>query len=352
MKDSKIPNKPSAALTEISKSGGCSGKISKQSLRKILPRDYENPIPGLVVGFKDFDDAAVMEFDQKKYLVSTVDVITPPVDDPDIFGKIAAANALSDVYAMGGHPISCLNIAGFPRSWSPDILGKILRGAISKIEEAGAAFVGGHAIHDEQPWFGLSVNGKLEAENLWRNCTPKEGDVLIFTKPIGSGYIFSANKAKIAEAAHLEQCIYWAQSLNKGACEVMKNYTVHAATDVTGYGLLGHLMEMLSDKYSCELYTEKLHILDGVMKYREAGLCTSISADNLEFVQQHIDSEDYDFSIPIDVLSDPQTNGGMLFSVPNVKVSNVIERLRENGYEYTEIIGLIIPKKNASIYLK
>ncbi|HUJ73860.1 MAG TPA: selenide, water dikinase SelD, partial [bacterium] len=207
-----------------------------------LPHQHD---PNLLVGTATSDDAGVYRIAPDQALVFTVDFITPPVDDPYLFGQVAAANALSDVYAMGGKPLTCMNLVGFPSKKLPgEVLKQIVAGAMGKIQEAGAVLVGGHSTEDEEPKFGLSVTGVVHPDKIWRNDTARVGDKLVLTKPIGSGVLFNANRKGLVSATALQACLGWCTQLNKVPAEVAAGFEIHACTDITGFGLAGHTFNM------------------------------------------------------------------------------------------------------------
>ena len=231
-------------LTQFAKHGGCAAKIGPDTLSRILGRLPKFSDPDLLVGFETSDDAAVYKITDDVAAIQTLDFFTPVVDDPYTFGQVAATNALSDVYAMGGEPKIALNIVCFPEDLDPDILGEILRGGAEKVREAGAVLVGGHSIQDDVPKYGLSVTGLVHPDRIYKNFGCRKGDVLILTKQLGSGVVNTAVKAQMASKEAEQEAIRVMTTLNKKAKETAENFTIHACTDVTGFGLLGHCGEM------------------------------------------------------------------------------------------------------------
>ena len=227
-------------LTQFVKHGGCAAKIGPDTLSRVLERLPKFSDPSLLVGFETSDDAAVYRVSEDTAVIQTLDFFPPVVDDPYTFGQVAAANALSDVYAMGGEPKIALNIVEFPGELDPDILGEILRGGADKVREAGAVLVGGHSIQDDVPKYGLAVTGFVHPDQIYKNYGCREGDVLILTKQLGSGIVNTAVKAQLASEESAREVIRVMTSLNKKAKETARKFTVHACTDVTGFGLLGH----------------------------------------------------------------------------------------------------------------
>jgi selenide,water dikinase len=230
-------------------------------LLAILPKNKD---PNLLVGYETSDDAGVYRLTDDLAIITTADYITPPVNEPYIYGQIAAANAISDVYAMGGRPIACLNLVSFPsKKLAPEILHQIVAGALSKITEAGAVLAGGHSVEDDEPKFGLAVTGIVHPDKFWTNRGAQPGDVLILTKPVGSGVLFNANLKKRVSKEAMEVCLSILITLNRTAAEVMSGFDIHAATDVTGFGLAGHGFEMAKASSVClEISIKDLPIMD------------------------------------------------------------------------------------------
>ncbi|MDF1591400.1 MAG: selenide, water dikinase SelD [Desulfobacterales bacterium] len=308
--------------------------------------------PNLLVGYAGSDDAGIYRLDNETALVLTADFITPPVDDPYLFGQIAAANALGDVYAMGAKPIACLNLVAFPaKKLRPDVLQRIVAGALSKITEAGAVLAGGHSIEDDEPKFGLAVTGIVHPQKYWSNSTSRPGDVLILTKPVGSGVLFNANLKKWVSARAMAECITVITTLNKRAAEVMTDYSVHAATDVTGFGLAGHSFEMArGSKTRFEIEIEKIPIMTDALAMYEKGMTTGVNRSNRELVENHLH---FSRKLPAwheEIVFDPQTSGGLLLAVPESIGNQVITALRRAGVSHAAIIGKVRPS-NDSIFL-
>lgn len=305
-----------------------------------MPRNED---ANLLVGFDTSDDAAIYRLDDETALVLTADVITPPVDDPYVFGQIAAANALSDVYAMGGRPIACLNIVGFPSDkLEPDVLARIVAGALSKITEAGAVLAGGHTTIDEEPRFGLSVTGLVHPERYWSNAGARVGDVLILTKPIGSGVLFNARRKGRASAEAMAACIDNAITLNRTAADVMARFDVHAATDVTGFGLAGHALEMARGSGVClRLEVDEMPLLPQVLELYERGTTTGVNAFNRSMVEPHTR---FRSGLPPwheEVFLDPQTSGGLLVAVAAEEGERLVAELRQAGVGQARRVGTV-----------
>ena len=286
-------------------------------------------------------------------MIQTVDFFTPVVDDPYTFGLIAAANALSDVYAMGGVPKTALNIVGFPNCLSPEILGEILRGGAVKVKEAGAVLSGGHSVQDDEPKYGLCVSGFVDPKKMWKNYGCQPGDVLILTKQIGSGIINTAVKADMASAQAAEEAVRVMASLNKKAKEVLEKYPVHACTDITGFGLLGHMAEMATASgVSISVNVEAIPYMEEAIAYAKMGLVPAGAYRNREHSQGYVDAGEIEEQYT-DVLYDPQTSGGLLASVPGKYVKEILCALKEadTGTKFAAI-GTVEEKKEAYIYLK
>ena len=273
-------------------------------------------------------------------MIQTVDFFTPIVDDPFTFGQIAAANALSDVFAMGGEPRVALNIVCFPNCLDPSILGDIMAGGASKVKEAGAVLVGGHSVQDDDPKYGLCVSGFVETDKILRNYGAKPGDVLILTKQIGSGIINTAIKAEMcSEEAEQEACDVM-KSLNKKAKEAMEGLCVHACTDITGFGLLGHGIEMAqASQVFVDLYVKKVPVIMDALSYAEMGLVPAGSYNNREYTGHLVDRAQV-ADVYYDLLYDPQSSGGLLFSIPQEQADLAMQRLKEADLDTkTAIIG-------------
>lgn len=303
-----------------------------------LPRHHD---PNLLVGFETSDDAGVYRLNEDTALIHTVDVITPPVDDPYVFGQIGAANALSDLYAMGGRPLTCLNLVGFPsRILAFEILQGIIEGALRKITEADAVLAGGHTIDDEEPKFGLSVTGVVHPQKYWSNAGAKPGDVLILTKPVGSGVLFNANlKGWVSDAA-FEECLRFVTTLNRSAAEIMGGFDIHAATDITGFGLAGHALEMAKGSgVALHIHPSAVPVMREATDMYARGMSTGIDAANRALIEG---AARFDASLPASfeqIMVDPQTNGGLLASVPPAQSEWLLRALHDGGVEHARIIG-------------
>ena len=297
----------------------------------------------LLVGTETSDDAAVYKISEELAVIQTVDFFTPVTDDPYLFGQIAAANALSDVYAMGGEPKLALNLAAFPNCLDTEILGEILKGGADKVMEAGAVLAGGHTISDNEPKYGLCVTGFVHPKKMWKNCGAEPGDLLVLTKPLGSGILSTAEKGGIIrEAEHLEAAKTMT-TLNKYAAELAKEFQVHCCTDITGFGLAGHAMEMAKgSKKTFVIYAEKLPVLSGAREYAEMGLIPAGAYRNREFLEKDMESRISGWRE--DLLFDPQTSGGLLLAIPTEDAAGLMGRL--SGLELpSAVIGEVTEEK-------
>ena len=298
--------------------------------------------PNVIVGPQTCDDAAVYRLTDELALVLTVDFFTPIVDDPVSFGAIAAANALSDVYAMGGRPIAMLSIVGFPRDRLPmATLGEILRGGAEKAREAGVSVVGGHSIDDAEPKIGYAVTGLVHPERFWRNVGARPGDVLVLTKPLGTGIIATAIKQARAPGESVDAAVRAMTTLNRAAAEAAATVTVHAATDVTGFGLLGHLREMTAGSgVRARLRAGQIPLLPGVVHLAEAGLVPGGTRRNLKAVAGVVRWDPALDEARRAVIGDAQTSGGLLVATPDGPA--LLRALAQAGVEGAAAIGEIV----------
>jgi len=284
-------------------------------------------------------------------LVETVDFITPVVDDPFVYGQVAVANALSDVYAMGAKPINALNLVMFDTCKVPEeFLTEILKGGASKLKEAEVALIGGHTVEDLETKYGLSVVGIVHPDKVVRNSTAKVGDVLIYTKPLGIGVLTTAIKADLAKEEEVEEVSKVMTTLNKSASEVMVEVGVNACTDITGFGFLGHLYEMVKySKVGALVYSENFLLIKGAKEYASMGLLPAATYDNQEYVGDGVS-----FSNEVDedlraLLFDPQTSGGLLISVGEEKKEELLDKMRERGVVWAVEVGRITEEKGIKV---
>ncbi len=318
-----------------------------------LPKfDDEN----LLVGLETSDDAAIYKISDEIALIQTTDFFTPVVDDPYMFGQIAAANALSDAYAMGGEPRIALNIVGFPNCLDPQILGEILRGGADKVKEAGAVLVGGHSVQNEEPLYGLSVAGFVHPDKIYKNYGARPGDILILTKQIGSGVINTAIKAGLASKDATQEAQTVMASLNKAAKEVVEKYPINACTDITGFGLLGHLAEMaVPSEVLCEIDSENVSYIQDSIYFASLGLIPAGAYKNREYTEKDVIIDDRADRAKVDLLFDPQTSGGLLISIPEAYAADVMRDFELKGMDTkVSIIGRVkdYPGQGAHIYVK
>jgi len=293
------------------------------------------------------EDASVFKITDDIALVQTLDFITPVADDPFLFGQIAAANSLSDVFAMGGKVLNALNIVGFDScNLSDEILGEILRGGQDKVAECGGVIVGGHTIETQQMYYGLSVTGVVSPKSFWPNNTSREGDTLILTKPLGTGILSTAIKADLLNLTQIEQAVETMRQLNFYAVDALKGINVTAATDVTGFGFLGHLSEMLNDKISFEIYASNVPVIAAAREFADMGIIPEGSYKNREFASKFVSGE-------ADILLyDAQTSGGLLLAVPQSEVNLALSRLKEAGYESSVVVGIAKKRGEYAINLR
>jgi len=324
------------------------------SVLRRLPRPND---PNLLVGFDTSDDAGVYRLSDDLALVQTVDFLTPIADDPFTFGQIAAANSLSDVYAMGGRPVSALSIVGFPDNGSASVLEQILRGGLSKMDEARCTIVGGHSVRDDDLKFGYAVTGVINPKNIWRNVGARSGDILILTKPIGTGVIATALKAGKAPVGSVEAAIASMARLNRDAAEVLHEIEksaqhdppIHAVTDVTGFGLLGHAREMAAGSaISLRIDHANVPLLPGAREAAHAGFLAGGLKSNREFIAGCVE-----FAANVDedsraLLFDPQTSGGLLIASAPEHAAALVAELQRRQVPASQI-GEVLPKRSPLI---
>lgn len=283
-------------------------------------------------------------------IVTTADFITPPVNDPYIYGQIAAANAISDVYAMGGEPKVCLNLVCFPsHKLPPEDLNQIIAGALNKITESGAVLAGGHSVEDSEPKFGLSVTGVVHPDHYWTNGGARQGDALVLTKPLGSGVIFNANLKNWVSDAAMIKCVEMLIHLNKDAARIMKDFDVHSVTDVTGFGLAGHALEMAKASGALlQINIDSLPIMDEALAMYQKGMSTGVNRFNEDMVRGSLRDESSVAAHHREILFDPQTSGGLLTSLPAEQAPELIRSLQEVKTPCAAIIGEVIEATGTS----
>ena len=310
----------------------------------------QNHDPNLLVGYETHDDAGIYRLNDEMAIITTADFITPPVNDPYIFGQIAAANAISDVYAMGGQPITCLNLASFPsKILNLDILNQIVAGGLSKITEAGAVLAGGHTIDDNEPKFGLAVTGTVHPQKFWTNKGAKAGDDLILTKPIGSGVIFNANLKKWVSADALDECLAVITTLNKIAADVMREFEIHAVTDITGFGLAGHSFEIARRSgVRLEIRMDDIPLMRQAIEMYKKGMNTGSNRHNRQLVENNLV---FNTTLPSwhqEIIFDPQTSGGLMAALPHDQSRNLLKSLHDMGVTGARIIGSVEPLQDSA----
>ena len=331
-------------LTSYTHGLGCACKLRPQMLEEVLKKLTPGEHPNILIGPETSDDAAVYKINDSQAIVQTVDFFTPIVDDPYSFGAISAANSLSDIYAMGAQPLFALNIVGFPSNrLSIDVLESILIGAQDKAIEAGISIIGGHTVDDTEPKYGLAVTGIVHPEQIIRNNTSQVGDTLILTKPLGFGIISTAMKRGLVDQDTTQHVIQWMTKLNKTASELCQNVGVNAMTDITGFGLLGHLLEMTrGSQVNVELQSSDIPILQAARTFAGANIIPGGSLDNLSFVDPFVVFNDTVSQVDRYILADAQTSGGLLISCPQKNAAQLLNELQNNGVESASMIGHVI----------
>ena len=283
-------------------------------------------------------------------MILTTDFFTPVVDDPYTFGQIAAANSLSDVYAMGGKPVTAMNIVCFPTCESMDILKEILRGGADKVAEAGAIVVGGHTVDDNEPKFGLSVMGMVHPQKVAANSGAKPGDMLILTKPLGIGILNTAIKADIVDEGVIKKAVDIMAYLNKDACEAMTAVGINGCTDITGFGFLGHSYEMAAaSKVSLEIWSDTLPIIKESVEFARMGIIPAGKYNNEGYLREHVSFAGSVKQEIKDIMYDPQTSGGLLISVPEEHFEMLMDELRKRNKTDFSVVGKVISKEEYSI---
>lgn len=307
--------------------------------------------PNLLVGYETSDDAAVYRLTDSLAVVTTADYITPPVDDPIWFGRIAAANALSDIYAMGGRPVCALNLVMYPqKKLGTEILREILKGGHEKVTEAGASLAGGHSTDNDEPMYGLSVTGVISPQRILTNSGAQPGDILILTKPLGTGVLFNACRSGRLPRAELDSVLPQVACLNATAAAGALNYAVHACTDVTGFGLAGHALEMASGSgLMMELEYARLPVHPNVLEMYRKGETTGSNQANRKLVEGKLELARSLSAAQTELLFDPQTSGGLLLAVREDQADSLLDDLRQSGVEHAVIIGRAVAGKQPGL---
>ena len=297
------------------------------------------------MGYHTSDDAGVYRLSDDLAIVVTADFITPPLNDPYLFGQIAAANAISDVYAMGGEPRVCLNLVCFPsKKLPPQELHQIVAGALDKITEAGAVLAGGHSVEDDEPKFGLSVVGIVHPDRFWTNKGAQPGDALILTKPLGSGVLFNANLKNRVPRPALDGCVSALTTLNKGAAEAMRAFDIHAVTDITGFGLAGHGLEMAkASRVTLSIKMDALPIMNQALEMYRQGVTTGVNSANRRLTIEHTRFEKAYPQWHQQIVYDPQTSGGLLVALPAGQQADLVQALERVHTPAAALIGRVQP---------
>ena len=323
--------------------GGCSAKLPASKLSEALSGLPSTPHPDLIVNTDTHDDAGVFRINDELALIQTTDFFPPVCSDPYEFGQIAATNAMSDVYAMGGKVLSALNIITFPASVSLDILKEILRGGIDKLIEAEGVMMGGHTIVDEVPKYGMAVTGTVHPEKVITNSNAEPGEILILTKPIGSGIILAGKRINEIDEDKYRKVLKSMMQLNKGGAEVMQKYGVKCATDITGFGLAGHALKIaLASNVSLKIYAKKVPLFEGTFELAQLGCLPGAAFRNLEYIN---DYSEFNSNVSVDykmIMCDAQTSGGLLFSCKPESANNILNDLKAKGFDYSKIIGEVV----------
>lgn len=326
-------NEKREGLTAYTRFSGCGAKLGPAVLDKALCGLAQPSYPGLLADFTGCEDAGLYLVADGLALVQTVDFFPPIVDDPRLFGRIAAANALSDIYAMGGRPITALALVCFPvKALDPGVLRAMMEGGLEALAEAACALLGGHSIEDPEPKLGYSVTGLVDPARAWRNNSLRSGASIILTKPIGTGLVNMAFRAGLATQEAIDASQSSMATLNKAACETLGRFPVQACTDVTGFGLAGHLAEMAAGKEcGARLFYDRIPLLPGALEYASMGLVAEGARRNRDGRIHTIANRDAVPAINLDILFDPQTSGGLLCAVDSAVAQEALAALREAG---------------------
>ena len=334
------------------KGGGCTAKLGPDLLSHVLDKlSRGEKDPNLLIGYDSKDDAAVYRVSDEVAVVQTLDFFPPMLDDPYLFGQIAATNALSDIYAMGGTVKTALNIVCFPEQMDLNILGKIMQGGAEKVIEAGGTLAGGHSIMDNDVKYGLSVTGVVHPDHIYGNNQGQPSDVLILTKKLGVGLVCNANRVGLAPKGAMEEAAASMTTLNKKAAEISHHYEIHACTDVTGFGFLGHLSEMINEEISAEIDSISIPVIRGAIHCAEEFLLTAAAQRNRNHVGDRVEFSNWiPFSME-ELLFDPQTSGGLLFAVKPEQAGAFLKELQGAGLP-AAMVGRFVSKKEKDIYVR
>lgn len=332
------------------KGGGCTAKLGPEILASLLEKLPKVKDPNFLVDFDNSDDSAVYKLTDDLAIVQTLDFFPPMVDDPYIFGQIAAANALSDIYAMGAEVKIALNIVCFPEKMDLNILGKIMQGGSEKVREAGGILAGGHSIADSDVKYGLSVTGIIHPEKIYKNNACQEGDKLLLTKPLGVGIVCTAQRLGESSKEAMDLAILSMTTLNKYAAEIIGKYPVHACTDVTGFGFLGHLLEMIGDGFGAEIDSLQVPYIPDAVHYANEFFLTAAAQRNRNHVGNRVNFRNVPFSME-EILFDPQTSGGLLVSLPTKEANLALNEIEILGLP-CGIVGTITRKNDKIIIVR
>ena len=342
----------SAKLTRLASCAGCGAKVGAGTLAALLQDFHTHTDPRLIVGFDKSDDASVFVVNEETALIQTVDFFPPIVDDPYLFGQIAAANAISDVYAMGGEPHLALNILCVTEQMEEEWIREILRGGYEKAYEAGVIISGGHSIRGGEPLYGLAVTGFANPQKIYKNDAAKPGDVLILTKPLGIGILTTAAKADMVEQTLMNRIHQQMTRLNKDACRIIKDFPVHSCTDVTGFGLMGHSTEMaLGSGCTLHLQAGRIPFHPEALEMADMGLVPAGAYRNRDFAEHHVAVRGQVPRAMQDILYDPQTSGGLLIAVNESYGEELIRRLQSEIPE-AALIGYATEREEKALVLE
>ncbi|MEW6243133.1 MAG: selenide, water dikinase SelD [Bacillota bacterium] len=340
-------------LTQLTTSSGCAAKVGPGLLQDVLARLPLDSSERLLVGIETGDDAAVYRVSDELAFIATVDFFTPVVDEPRLFGQIAATNALSDVYAMGGEPLLALNVVAFPVcSLGTEVLAEILAGGAEKVKESGAVLAGGHSVEDKEPKYGLCVIGSVHPQRVITNAGARPGDILVLTKPLGTGIVVAAIKAGMAPEGARQSAVRWMTRLNRKASQAAARYGVHAMTDVTGFGLLGHLKGMLAASgVSARITAARVPAHPGAKELAGMGLVPAGTYANRSYLGDWVEFAPSVATVDQDVLLDPQSSGGLLISVAPEQARDLVRELEEGG-DLGSAIGVLEDGTPGRIYVE
>jgi selenide, water dikinase len=361
----EVPLTETLKLTAMAKAAGCAAKLNPATLEHVLRKLPRQTDPNVLVGFDTNDDAGIYRVSDELALVQTVDFFTPIVDEPELFGAIAAANALSDVYAMGGKPISALSLVGFPEKADPEILERIIRGGLSKMQEAHCSVIGGHSIRTDDMLFGYAVTGTIHPNRVWRNVGARPGDVLLFTKPLGTGVITTALKKDRASEESLSAATRAMTTLNAAAAEALHEVEansktgnpIHAVTDVTGFSFLGHAREMALGNpaagigpVSFEIEHTAFTYLPGALDAAREGHLSGGLKNNRAFIDDCVEFGPHVSSEHQSLLFDPQTSGGLLVAI-DARAAEMAHHLLQQHGALASPVGIVLQKKSPLIHV-